>query len=325
MQLWRQLQGLLSSLDGRQVTKGGNADTIIIRSCLHSMRMNHRVIALDFVRGLACLMVLGVHILQVYGKDLSCCVPERLIYFLMTPCDGLFLMVTGCVLLRDKRLTAGFFVRRVVNIYLPLSVVTFLIIFCGLGTSVDKGSFLLTVLRKPICPSYWFFYSLLGIYILSMPMNELYRRYGMRFLRCTIAMWLVELLALFGLVVAGLGSGLIDFLCEWPFLLSSFFWGFLPFGKYMYEIAKRPLIPRLGLIPCFFMPICLGAVYACKDPELSEFVFRNYLSPISVCLTCCMFYIIVKHSSGGRFVKALGALGRYSLWFCLIHVLPFVF
>lgn len=287
--------------------------------------MNSRITAFDFVRGIACLMVLGIHILQMCISKFGGGMPQNIVYFLMSPCDGLFFMVTGCLLLRDNKLSSTFFIRRIVGVFVPVVLISLLITLCRLCSNVEPHQNIISIFWKPALPSYWFFYALLGIYLLAIPMNNLYRRFEVRFLRYAMTAWSIEIGTLFVLVAIGPGVDLLDITCENPATLSIFFWGFLPLGKYILLMVEEKCTYRITItvIAMLFFSIGVAVAFA-NSSSLHEYLFQNYLSPMSICLTVCVFYFFIKNRLNKRCTSCIEFLGRHSLWFCLLHVLPLV-
>ena len=312
--------GVLEMLEDKY-TKTGRHDSNPVVS---AFEMNRRVIAFDVVRGIACLMVLGIHLLQLCVAKTDCSMPRNIMYFFMTPCDGLFFMVTGCLLLRDSELSLNFFIHRVVGIYVPVTIVSLLIVIFSFGSTIgQQHENIISFLGKPVWPSYWFFYTLFGVYLLSVPMNNLYRRFKIRFLNYAIMAWLIEIGLLLGLVMTATGVTLLDIMCEYPILLSILFWGFFPLGKYIYLKVEEPCMLKMMIMAVSVLLLSIVGTIACiTSSMLQEYLFQNYLSPISVCFTACVFYSFLKCRLNSLPMRCVEFLGRHSLWFCLLHVLP---
>lgn len=288
-------------------------------------QMSIRIIEFDFIKGIACLMVFGIHILQMCISKFGGGMPQNIVYFLMTPCDGLFFMVTGCLLLRDSRLSFNFFIRRVVDVFVPVILISMLIMLCRLSSDLEPHQNIFSVFWKPVSPSYWFFYALVGIYLLTVPMNNLYHRFGVRFLRYAVMVWFIEIGTILVLVAIGLGVAFLDIICENPVALSVFFWGFLPLGKYIWLMVEEKCMYGITITAITVLILGIGGVITFVDsPSLHEYLFQNYLSPMSIGLTVCVFYLFLKSRLNKQSTPCIEFLGRHSVWFCLLHVLPWV-
>ena len=139
-----------------------------------------RIVLLDWLRAIACLMVLLVHASEcVYSNDYSFSFPSEsgrwsvcLINGLMRPAVPLFLMASAYLLVPLKTNTQTFFRKRFVRVVVPF--VVWLIVYAtvpvlwGEYTTTDVYNNLTQIFINfiPRASHLWFVYMLIGIYLI---------------------------------------------------------------------------------------------------------------------------------------------------------------
>ncbi len=147
------------------------------------MKNNKRIVFLDWLRFIACFMVMLVHCIEpfylggpegTYIASKSDALWVTLVNSALRPAVPLFIMTSSYLLLPLKTDTGTFFRKRFTRVLVPFLVWTLLYIFVYpyvCGTSPDViGSFKSLIFNFLMSSGHlWFVYMLLGIYLL-MPM-----------------------------------------------------------------------------------------------------------------------------------------------------------
>lgn len=143
-----------------------------------------RVVFLDWLRAIACFMVILVHCIEpfYYGGELGTYIASRSDALWVTIMNSplrssvpLFVLASSYLLFPVKTDTLTFFKRRFVRVFVPFvlwSVLYAVVPMYGSGGEVDASGNLLTLLFNFIMTSsghLWFIYMLLGVYLI-MPM-----------------------------------------------------------------------------------------------------------------------------------------------------------
>lgn len=132
-----------------------------------------RVVQLDLIRILACLMVIMMHS-PMPIKDGEGGLMATLLYvgtsYFCAPCIGLFFMVSGALLLPTRETALPFIRKRLAKVVGPTLVASFFYLavhhFLGSG-----GSWVTELLSLPFSAQgtgiLWFMYTLIGLYLLA--------------------------------------------------------------------------------------------------------------------------------------------------------------
>lgn len=167
-------------------------------------------------------------------------------------CVPLFVMLSGALLLQGDRPLRGFFRRRVRRVVVPLviwSAVYFWWARLFRGRSVELADFL----EGPIYYHLWFFYMILGLYLLVPLLRATLRAGGVRGAWCAVGLWLV--LASVAPIFAGIsGRDSASSLALSPLQLV----GYLLLGHLLREVvlSRRQTVVALGV---FLVGWCVTA------------------------------------------------------------------
>lgn len=136
----------------------------------NSLTANNRIEYIDTLRVLACFMVVLVHS-PIPHPNQSENISYGLISYLCSPCIGLFLMVSGALLLPQKNDTKTFLKRRLNRIISPLifwsAIYLFIEIILG---KIDIYQAFISFIKLPFgCVQGfahgWYLYAIIGIYL----------------------------------------------------------------------------------------------------------------------------------------------------------------
>lgn len=128
---------------------------------------NNRNTALDFIRVMACMMVVGMHSPLPADREHSLFLST--VSFLCAPAVGLFFMLSGYLLLPTKLSAVDFFKQRFSKLAIP-TIIWSLIYMWLRNTYKGGNNEVLNLLSIPFSAQgdgvMWFMYTLLGFYLI---------------------------------------------------------------------------------------------------------------------------------------------------------------
>ena len=279
-----------------------------------------RIYYLDFIRCLACLMVVAMHA-PVPGGGLSGLVVVP-ISLATAPCIGLFYMVSGALLLPTKESGLCFVRKRLGKVAAPVLIWTAVaIIISGITKGWPSASELVCkVLSVPFhCEGHvvlWFMYPLVGIYLAAPVLSPFLERASKGELQFYLALWGITMCYPFLKMVLHIDESTNGVL--------YYFTGYLGYFVLGYYLRKYPiekvlpavlwlLVPfvALGLSKHFGWPMSMGSHFwylsiftalSCvswftiaqkADSWLAtrSDAFKNTMT----CFSCCSFGIYLMH------------------------------
>lgn len=132
--------------------------------------MKNRILYLDFIRIVACVMIIAMHApIPDTGLNAYLLSADSL---LTAPGIGLFIMVSGALLLPVNMSTGQFLKKRFSKIVGPTVFWTFFyFVLAPYTDTVDQGNGVMSFLSIPFTPQFnsvlWFMYMLSGLYLLA--------------------------------------------------------------------------------------------------------------------------------------------------------------
>ena len=161
------------------------------------MNSNKRIFYYDFLRAIAIILVILVHVDGIigYGFDsLKHAIPG-LLTATTWPAVPIFLMLSGALLLNRSYTLSEFFKKRFARILYPFIfwvLVTGLIGFFSFNWSGEET---LKVIFGLISP-FWYIWMLIGIYLFIPIINSFLKEYGLRGFEFFLLVWAVTILLL---------------------------------------------------------------------------------------------------------------------------------
>lgn len=158
------------------------------------MNSTKRIFYYDFLRAIAIIMVILVHVDGIigYGFDsLKHAIPG-LLTATTWPAVPIFLMLSGALLLNKSYGLSEFFKKRLKRVLLPFIFwisITCLIGFFYFSWNIDQ---VLKVIFGLVSPS-WYMWMLLGIYLFIPIINSFLKEYGLRGLEFFLIIWAVTI------------------------------------------------------------------------------------------------------------------------------------
>lgn len=222
------------------------------------MLLNNRVVFLDWLRFIACFMVMLVHCIEpfylggaegTYIASRSDALWVTLISSALRPSVPLFVLASSYLLFPVQTDTVSFFKRRGVRVLMPFIVWTLLYIFIsplGSGSSPDIVAGLKELPFNFVMTSsghLWFVYMLLGVYLLMPLLSPWVEKVSRKEEKAFLYLWAFTTVLPLLRPVAEVVTGSSDLWGECPwnpfgtFYHVSGFIGFLVLGHYVRTYA----------------------------------------------------------------------------------------
>ena len=321
------------------------------------MKTEERIVFLDYLRVIACFMVLLAHCCEpfYFSENGGCLLRSAsdAIYLAVfvsacVACVPLFVMASSYLLFPVTKPSGEFLKRRFSRIFVPFAVWS--CIYCAFS----GGGWKELLFNFPMCGAHmWFIPMLMGLYLAMPVISPWAERLSAREMRGWLALWLfttsfpfIRKLAVY--VIGSAGGGAEPFL--WGESLWNDFGGFhyvsgfigyvllgFYFRKFVPELSwKKTLSIALPLWTAGWIFIC--AVFLCRIPAGNGYPVEG---PLSLALdlelgwrTCTTgvamtaagaFLIIRKLNSQGAFYRAfIKPLAKASFGTYLAHMLVLV-
>lgn len=312
------------------------------------MPPKQRVVFLDWLRVIACFMVMVVHASEcVYSNDYSFSFPSELgrwsvclINGFVRPAVPLFLMASAYLLVPLRTDTGTFFRKRLMRVVVPFAL--WLIIYAVLPAlwgeiSIETAKANLAQIAINFIPRashLWFIYMLLGIYIIMPVLTPWLERVSRREEECYILLWLFTTLFWHAHEIFGDIFGE----CWWnPFPLFYYVSGYVGFvilahyiRKYLDWDMKKTLAVAL---PCFLAGygICIWWFYTrsftVDEVRLLELSWQTTsFAPVLMSFGAFMLIKQINYS-GKKVYGAVMSISAVSYGMYLMHMLflPYIF
>ncbi len=307
----------------------------------------NRIIFLDWLRAIACLMVMVVHASEcIYSNDYSFSFPSELgrwsaclINGFVRPAVPLFLIASAYLLLPLRTNTKNFFRRRFTRVVIPffvwLVMYAVLPVLWGEFTTEEIKNNLSQIFINfiPRASHLWFIYMLLGIYLIMPVLSPWIERVSRREEEFFLVVWLFTTLFWHAHEIFGDIFGE----CWWnPFPLFYYVSGYVGYvvmahyiRKYLDWSMKKTLYIAL---PCFLAGylFCVWSFYArsftVETVQQLELSWQT-TSIAPVLMSFGAFMLIKKINHTGKAYKIVCDISAMSYGMYLMHmlILPYVF
>lgn len=315
---------------------------------INIMVAKQRVVFLDWLRVIACFMVMVVHASEcVYSNDYSFSFPSELgrwsvclINGFVRPAVPLFLMASAYLLVPLRTDTGTFFRKRLTRVVIPfvLWLVLYAVLPAAWGETTLDGAMSnlaqIAINFIPRASHLWFIYMLLGIYIIMPVLTPWLERVSRREEECYILLWLFTTLFWHAHEIFGDVFGE----CWWnPFPLFYYVSGYVGYvllahyiRKYLDWNIRKTLTIAL---PCFLVgyAMCIWSFYTrsftVAEVRLLELSWQT--TSFAPALMSFGAFMLIKqiNYSGRRVYGAVISISAVSYGMYLMHmlVLPYVF
>lgn len=312
---------------------------------------SNRIVFLDYLRVIACFMVMVIHACEPYylGGEEGMFIVNRadalwvtLVECLCRVSVPLFVMASSYLLFPVKGETGAFFRRRIVRVGVPFLVWSVIYVACF------KGNWGQLLFNFPDAGGHlWFVPMLLGLYLLMPLLSPWAERVGERELRGWIALWLFTTLfpycrRLWGFLFGEPSFGVVPYLwgeCPWNgfgmFHYVSGFIGYLLLGLWFRKFASAPdgrktlraALPMwiVGMVligGLFFGRIRGGFPYSAPYARAVDLEMSIEYCSLGVALAVVGVFMFIRHfQKGGAFYeRVIRPLSEASYGAYLIHL-----
>lgn len=247
------------------------------------MNKKQRIVYLDVVRVVACLMVIIQHSpMPSTGEDNS--VLLSAIFFLSYPCVPLFFMVSGALLLPVENLSSGslMFIRnRLLKVLFPTLFWTFFYLIVW-----NQPIEWVKVLSIPFSPQghgvLWFMYVLIGLYLIAPVISHWLRQSSKKELNFYLALWFITLSFTHLENVLLISKGYNNILCYLGGYIGYFVLGYYLHTYISFQDRDKSLLAIVLLV----VPIIIYGT--CKYIGI-PFSFSAYLSLLTASMSISWF------------------------------------
>lgn len=249
-----------------------------------------RVLYLDFVRIMACIMIIAMHA-PIPDTGLSSVVLST-DSVLTASGIGLFIMVSGALLLPVAMPTKEFLKRRLEKVVVPTLLWTLIYWLAAPWVdTVGRGNGLRSFFSIMFSPQFngvlWFMYMLIGLYLLAPILSAWLQKANRREVEMYLLLWGVTMCypILPGFVTIDEGNtGMLYYFSGYA--------GYFLLGYYLRRYAIS--LPLWGCVLLILLPIGLGAYFKLRGVEVDFYSLFWYLSIITA-MASVGWYVIVKN------------------------------
>lgn len=299
-----------------------------MENALYKNETNQRLLYIDALNIAACFGVVALHCTgKVFAFDSSkewffSMFLQALFHFAVP----VFFMVTGATLLnyREKYTTKEFFKKRFHRTVLPFLIwscimLVYQIAIGAMQMPIGPRSFLNLFLNNEIQYIYWFFYTIIGMYLAMPLLSLLAKKENIKTVKYFLILFFV-IRAVFPLI-RYFGIQISQFF-EVPGIAGYF--GYVLMGWYLnravFEKRTRILFYGAGILSLFLM--FFGTYYFSKNDGATNVFFMDYFSICTMTLSCAVF-IFMKHLKYKESnARVLQLFSRASLGIYLLQMIP---
>lgn len=250
--------------------------------------MKQRKLYLDVIRILACVMIIAMHA-PIPNTGIGNYVLST-DSFLTAPGIGLFIMVSGALLLPVNMSTEQFLKKRFSKIVWPTLFWTlFYYIVAPYTDTVDRGSGLTSFLSIPFSTQFnsvlWFMYMLAGLYLLAPVLSCWLKQASRREIVFYLCLWGITMcypLIRDYVIVNESHTGILFYFGGYA--------GYFLLGYYLNKYVNLSIWKSLVL---FVFPLLIAMIVKMSGTKVDFYDMFWYLS-IFVAMMCIAWFMIVK-------------------------------
>ena len=247
-----------------------------------------RVLYLDIIRLLACVMIIAMHA-PIPNTGLSSYVLS-IDSLLTAPGIGLFIMVSGALLLPVNMPTEQFLKKRFTKIVFPTVFWTVFYFLVALYTDrVNLSDGLLSFLSIPFSAQFngvlWFMYMLAGLYLLAPILSAWLRQASRSEVRFYLFLWSITLC--YPIIRNFIGVN------ETHTGILYYFGGYV--GYFLLGYYLKTYVDRMSIGKCLLLmalPISIAVVIKMKQLSIDFYDLFWYLSIFVVMMAVAWFMLI---------------------------------
>ena len=270
-----------------------------------------RKACLDYIRIIACMMVVMMHSPMPLPSAVGGSVFLSAVSYMSSPCIGLFFMVSGALLLPCKSGLRDFLKKRLTKVIVPTIIWTlFYVMVSGRYGQLERQ-----LLSMPFSPQgsgvLWFMYVLVGLYLVTPVLSVWIERASTRAIEFYLALWAVTLcFPLLSLVID------VNESVTGPFYYFSGYIGYYVLGYYM---VNRPISMPMSLLSVLFViAIVVPVVVRFLGIQVDFYRVFWYLSIFVAVM--CMFWFRLLMLCGRRSFPLLTLVSNLTFGIYLCHI-----
>lgn len=281
--------------------------------------MKQRILYLDIIRILACLMIIAMHA-PIPDTGLSSYVLST-DSLLTAPGIGLFIMVSGALLLPVNISTERFLKKRLGKIVGPTVFWTlFYFMVAPYTETVDQGSGITNFLSIPFSAQFnsvlWFMYMLSGLYLLAPVISPWLKQTSRREIEFYLLLWGITMCYPLIRNVVAVNEGYTGIL--------YYFGGYSGYFLLGYYLNKYIRLTTWKCVTILVIPLLIATIVKVLQMPVDFYDMFWYLS-IFVSLMCIAWFLLVKgiapsFDKTSRFHKKIVLLSNQCFGIYLVHI-----
>ncbi len=283
---------------------------------MKNISQNKREYAFDILRVISMIMVITIHVSNVYSRSFGFISNSSYIFSLFYNTVSrisvpIFLMISGALLLDRKFNTKKYFKRlfKYVLLIIVWDIVYLVWEYLYLGVTYDK---LYKLILEPYRAHLWFLYTILILYAIQPLLKIILdKTNNIGKIILAVIWFLASTLSMLNYTLANI------------FTIFSYI-GFFVIGKYLYDLVKTKDIKKYSILLIIIMIICyLSSIYLNYTSSIKFNRFYNlffaYRTPF-IMLSSISFYLLILSLFQNKDIPTyLKYLSSISLGVYLIH------
>lgn len=278
--------------------------------------MSNHHYPLDYLRVLACLMVVFMHA-PLPNEHANGLFLSTLSYF-TAPCIGLFFMVSGSLLLPIKTDALSFIKKRLSKVVIPTLFWSAFYIIANIikGDEVPLMKVWSILFSAQGNPVLWFMYTLIGLYLLAPILSRWLQAASQKELELYLGIWGISLcypiLAPFIELNTG-NTGILYYFTGYA--------GYFVLGYYLKQYPQR--LPWKVLLPALLVSIIAPVWCKVMQWQVDFYEVFWYLSIFVVIQCICWYRLITQYTHEPKregIRKGITLLSNLSFGIYLIHI-----
>ena len=279
--------------------------------------MKSRILYLDIIRGIACLMIILMHAPKPYSAN---SMVLSGISLMTAPSIGLFFMISGALILPVIMSTQVFLKRRLTKIAIPAVLWSLIFLLVKFFEDNNWEAFLKSIISIPFstqgCAVYWFIYALAGLYLIAPIISPWLHKTSKREIEIFLLFWLVTLCEPVLRPYISINENYSKALYYFGGYVGYFILGYY---LHNYTIIWKKWI----LVAMLIVPLCSAAICKLTDLNINFYDMFWYLTIPSASMCTALFLLAKKYfeskSVNRDIVKFITNFSKCSFGIFLIH------
>lgn len=283
--------------------------------------MNSRILYLDIIRILACVMIVAMHA-PIPNTGLNSYILSTN-SLLTAPGIGMFIMISGGLLLPVNMTTKSFLKKRLIKIAGPTLFWTFFYMMVELAQNGFSEAFnVRSILSVPFAPQYngtlWFVYMLAGLYLLAPILSAWLKQTTLWEIRMYLCLWGITLCYPIIRNFVGVNEGHTG--------LFYYFGGYA--GYFLLGYYLRYYVDRISAWKCLLLilfPFCIATAIKLAHVAIDFYDLFWYLSVFIVSMAVGWFMLVKKlnksYNDESNLHRGVVVVSNCCFGIYLIHIL----